>query len=131
MSPFSIPPFPALNLLSLSFFFILLPFFCHFLAFLPHSFLPSSLFTLFTNSPILSANSTLFIFVFPSHIWLPSCPPPHPLLHHSFTTDGPKADIDSSNKVGVYTLINISALESGWCSHKASERAGTSCNSAC
>jgi hypothetical protein len=141
MSPFSIPPFPALNLTSLSFFFILQSLcsviFSHFPSFLPsfllHSLLsslippssPPTLLYLFLFSPRLYGCLLVFVSLTP-----PYPPPPHPPLHLSFTTDGPKADIDSSNKVGVYTLINISAPESGWCFHKASKRSGTSCSSA-
>jgi hypothetical protein len=49
-----------------------------------------------------------------------------------FTTDAnneTKAGIDSLNKVGVYTLIDISKLGSGSCFHKAFERSSTFCGS--
>lgn len=88
MSPFSIPPFPALNLLSLSFFFILpLLFFCHFLAFLPHSFRHSLLSSLIPPS---SPPSLLYLFLFSPRIY--GClPVPRPTLH--FTAPLPRTSL--------------------------------------
>jgi hypothetical protein len=53
---------------------------------------------------------------------------PAPSSTH-FTTDAnneTEAGIDSLNKVGVYTLIDISTLRSGSWFHKAFERSSTS-----